>query len=235
MPAKKKMCGKVAEIFSSLQGEGKYLGTRQVFLRLAGCDFDCVWCDTPLARRETPAAFETLNVLEVLARVRALAGNCRSVSVTGGEPLLQKDFLKAFLPRLKQVGFAVHLETNGICFRALKEVISSVDVVAMDIKLPSSTKCRPCWMEHEEFLKIAKRREVFIKAVITLRTEKKDVARMVRLIKGIAPDVPLFLQPNTRELRRGVLMRCLEFQNYCLKHLPDVRITPQMHKILGVR
>ena len=76
------------------------------------------------------------------------------------------------------------LETNGILDRHLAEIIDDADIIAMDFKLPSSTKCRPYWEEHEAFLRIARQKEVFIKVVISSDTDKEDIARSVELVAG---------------------------------------------------
>src|SRR3989338_4721602 len=160
---------KISEVFSSIQGEGKYAGVRQVFVRFYECNMRCRWCDTPYAigdpsthatpskrgefaqdsaRRgkgempmlHKPGHFEEGDLEKLLAKVEELKPGCHSVSLTGGEPLVQKDFLKEFLPRLKKAGLGTYLETNGIMPDELREVAGDIDVVAMDLKLPSSTK-----------------------------------------------------------------------------------------------
>lgn len=228
------MKAKVSEIFSSIQGEGKYAGVKQVFVRFFGCSLACLWCDTLFARRGEEN-FCLLSVEQVLRRVRQLWDKTHSVSLTGGEPLQQKAFIERLLPHFKKLSMPVYLETNGIHYRELKDIIPLVDIVAMDMKLPSSTQCPAYWDEHEKFLKIASRKEVFIKAVVTAATKKSDIERAARIVAVINPDITFILQPNSKEPRDKSVARCLAFQNYCLKYLRDVRILPQMHKILGFK
>ena len=85
------------------------------------------------------------------------------MSLTGGEPLLQKDFLKGLLSLFKESRMISYLETNGILYKELQSIIDDIDIIAMDFKLPSSTKCRSFWDEHKRFLEVALRKEVFIK------------------------------------------------------------------------
>ena len=226
---------KVSEIFQSIQGEGKYAGTRQVFVRFYECNMHCVWCDTPYAIGDTPGRFKEYAQGELLERINQLGRDCPSVSLTGGEPLVQKDFLKLFLPLLKKTRLKAYLETNGVLPQELKEVIDDIDIVAMDMKLPSSTKCRPYWQEHEEFLKIACRKDVFIKAVVSSDTLKSDIEKTVELIAKTSRHTVFILQPNYFEMKNGAPARCLEFQEYCLKYLSDVRVMPQMHKFMKLR
>jgi organic radical activating enzyme len=157
------------------------------------------------------------------------------VSLTGGEPLVQNDFIKELLPSLKKEGMRSYLETNGIFDRHLAQIIGDVDIIAMDLKLPSSTKCRPYWEEHAAFLRIARQKEVFIKTVISSDTQKEDVVRSVELVAGIDPNIPFILQPNYFERQNGALNRCLDYQDYCRQYLTDVKVMSQMHKMWKIR
>ena len=98
------MNAKISEIFQSIQGEGKYLGVRQVFIRFFGCRLGCRWCDTDYARNPQAGRFTEMNVDEVMGRAASLWAGCHSISLTGGEPLLQAGFLKELFPRLKKAG-----------------------------------------------------------------------------------------------------------------------------------
>ncbi len=98
----------VNEIFASIQGESTYAGDRCVFIRLAGCNLRCSWCDTPYAQTDEGA--RELGVEEILRE--AGRHGCRLVEITGGEPLLQAD-TKKLAERLLEEGLTVLLETNG--------------------------------------------------------------------------------------------------------------------------
>ena len=222
------MKARIAEIFESIQGEGKYLGVRTVFVRFADCNLKCAWCDTDHRQREE------LTEPELFSRVSERYHPGDMVSLTGGEPLLQWEFLKGFLPFLKDRGMPVLLETNGVLSEELDRIISLVDIVAMDFKLPSSTKGMAFWPEHERMLQVAWETDVFVKAVITAQTAVEDIKKAAVIIKKIRPATALYLQPNTEELQTGALARALEFQQYCLQELDDVRVVPQVHRLLGI-
>ena len=229
------MNAKILEIFQSIQGEGKYAGAPQVFVRFFECHMHCAWCDTPHSIGDTTRNFKEMSLAQVSAEVKNLWGNCHSVSLTGGEPLLQKDFIREFLPWLKENKMPAYLETSGVLYQELSEVIKDVDIVAMDFKLPSSTKCRDFWKEHAQFLKIARERDVFIKAVISSDTQKEDIQKSIELIAANDPNLLFILQPNYFELKNGVVKKCLAFQEECLKYLKHVRVMPQMHKIMKLK
>lgn len=229
------MNANLIEIFSSIQGEGKYAGVKQIFVRFFECNMHCVWCDTPHSIGDTTRKYKEFNLEDTLKQIKELSTGIHSVSLTGGEPLLQATFIKMLLPELKKLKLPSYLETNGVLPEELKKVIDQIDIVAMDLKLPSSTQCRSYWTEHEEFLKIAKTKDVFLKTVITSDTDKNDVLRAAETVAAIDRDILFILQPNTFELNNGVVRKCVEFQNDLLKRLTNVRILPQMHKFLKVR
>ena len=120
---------KIAEIFRSLQGEGRNQGKPCLFIRLAGCNLHCHWCDTPYA--QTGGKEMNLEgVLEQLMRV-----NPAYVCITGGEPLLQADDLEPVIVSLHRRGTEIDIETNGtINFTRLQPYAS----ICMDVKCPSS-------------------------------------------------------------------------------------------------
>lgn len=96
----------LAEIFYSIQGEGAYAGTPAVFVRLAGCNLACDFCDTDYSLKFLAS------VDEVVARVRAAGGSCPMVVLTGGEPLAQSE-ATALIDALRSDGRRVHVESNG--------------------------------------------------------------------------------------------------------------------------
>jgi len=221
----------ISEIFLSIQGEGLYAGMRQIFVRFGACNISCEWCDTDLPKKNE----KELSADEIMMRVVELNESCHSVSFTGGEPLLEKDMIKVLCPMVRQEGLRVYLDTNGVLHEALAEVIDDVDVIAMDIKLPSSSKCPPLWEEHERFLKVAFAKEVFIKIVVTADTDSDEMRRAAEMIAGVCPSLTVILQPNSYELDAGSVTRAQELQKDCADILADVRVLPQMHKLLGLR
>lgn len=118
----------VNEIFHSLQGESTRVGLPTVFVRLTGCPLRCSWCDSEYAF----TGGESLTVAQVLERVAML--NCRTVCVTGGEPLSQKE-CPELLSALCDAGYDVTLETSGaLDIAGLDARVSRI----MDIKAPGS-------------------------------------------------------------------------------------------------
>jgi len=121
---------KVVEVFASIQGEGRFIGEPTVFVRLAGCNMRCRWCDT----KDSWRGGVEKSVEEVAGEVRS--HGLDAVCITGGEPLLQADELLKLVRVLKEDGCCITLETNGSIYDAA--VFREVDHVACDMKPPSS-------------------------------------------------------------------------------------------------
>lgn len=223
------MKARISEIFESFQGEGIYVGQPQVFVRLYGCNLSCRYCDTRSYRftEMTPAQF--------LWELSAFSGRVPAVSFTGGEPLLQAEFLACVLPQVRQMGFAVYLETNGTLPQALEKVIEQVDVVAMDLKLPSSTGCRAFWEEHREFLKIASGKEVFLKAIITGDTVERDIKQCCAVVSEVYPGGVLVLQPDAHGPSGALEPALRRMQAICAGSGVTSCVIPQVHKLVGMR
>lgn len=239
----------ITEIFSSLQGEGLYLGERHIFIRFAGCPWRCRYCDTPdsLSAENQP----TLTVQETLEKVADLAKEKppRAVSLTGGEPLLQVDFIEALLPPLKSMGHRVYLETSATHPHLLRRVLDGVDVVAADIKLPSAIG-RPFWAEHEEFLRLAGEK-AFVKVVLTDRTTDEEIEDTLSLLTRLSPVPPLVLQPVTPisdlsfrlqdaqstaplQVRPPSPPKMVTWWEWAKQKVPMVKMIPQLHPVWGM-
>ena len=172
----------ISEIFSSLQGEGTHLGERHLFLRFESCNIHCEYCDE---LGKPGYDFDLDSVVESLIKLDQELGSHPYVSLTGGEPLVYVSFLKPLLPRLKEIGFKIYLETNGILWKALEQVISLTDVVAMDVKPASVTQERSFLKQHEAFLKIALQKETFIKMICSKEIDLDEFRELCCMIREV--------------------------------------------------
>ena len=228
----KKRCGvkaKIAEIFDSVQGEGLYLGEKQIFVRFFNCNLSCAYCDTKFNR------FTEYEPQELFEEIKLYRDKYHSISFTGGEPLLYGDFLKEILGLTSGRGYRHYLETNGTLFFELEKLIDRIDIIAMDLKFPSSTGMGNLWQLHRKFLKIAARKEVFLKAIICQVTSEEDLQEGLAMIKEISPFSVLVLQANSYE-NQGVLQeKLLNFKEIANQQGVVTCIIPQIHKIMGLR
>lgn len=243
----------IIEIFSSIQGEGTYVGYRQIFIRFAGCNLACNYCDTPFHEQDfcnlqvfagseeykkikNPVSSDRLfEKIDNLNRIQH-----HSISLTGGEPLLNTDFLAEFLPNLqkKHPETKIYLETNGTLFEELEKIIENIDIISMDLKLKSSTGVDFPFEKHKKFLEIAQKykKEIFAKAVITSKISDEEINELLGLIKSFEKPISLILQP-VNSIRKEILLsprNIMEIQEKFLKKLDDVRVIPQVHKFINL-
>ena len=150
---------KIKEIFTSIQGEGPFIGYKQLFIRFCYCNLNCKYCDTDFSSDNA----KEVSPEEILSVINK-ATDCHSVSLTGGEPLLYKDFIKEFAPACN---IPLYLETNGTLSESLKEIIDYLTFISADIKLPSVAGNSPLWDSHNNFFEIASKKILFAKAVFS--------------------------------------------------------------------
>ena len=243
----------IIEIFSSVQGEGKYVGTRQVFVRFEGCNIDCRYCDTdfkvgvhPVCLVENIAGsgnlmriVNPLGAEEVMRQVEMVMNGVphHSLSFTGGEPLLHSRAIAKLAPRLRnELGLKILLETNGTLPELLAEIIEFVDIISMDFKMPSALKRdKEVFETHRKFLELASRKDVYTKIIMTNTLTMEEFSRAVEIIAGVNRDIQLVLQPVTPfgGLVPPSAASLLEYQGIALHRLNDVRIIPQTHRMLN--
>ena len=235
----KNLQAEISEIFSSLQGEGPYLGVKQIFVRFGRCNMHCGYCDElEKMKEEVFTVYPLERLLGEVDMMELEKGPHHSISLTGGEPLFYTKFLKNYLPKLKEKGFTTYLETNGTLPKELKEVIKWCDIIAMDMKPASSTGDRPFEKEHEAFLKTAIQKEVFIKVVVTPETKADEIERTIQIVQNTNPKIPFIFQPLSEPFGiSSAAMKLIEqsFFHLAKESLHDVRVIPQMHKIWSIR
>ena len=232
----------IIEIFSSVQGEGKFAGARQIFLRLAGCNLNCAYCDTAFAAakfcdaaingKKLPNPVDATDTAAIINAANAKTP-CHSLSFTGGEQLLHTDFIKNLA---EQTDIKIMLETNGTLPGKLRQIIDVADIVSMDIKLPSATG-QNLWAQHGEFISIAKSKDLYFKVVIAADTPDAEFFAAADLIADYGgKNALLYLQPATplREIAAPNMKKMFALQDYALQAGIDARILPQVHRFLNV-
>ncbi len=202
---------RVSEIFFSLQGETSRVGLPTVFVRLTGCPLRCGYCDTEYAFY----GGESISISAILEKVSGYASHY--VTVTGGEPLAQKECLE-LLRLLCDTGYLVSLETSG----ALD--ISGVDVrvsKVLDIKTPGSGELQKNRWANLEHLT----RHDELKFVLC---DEADYQWAVKMICERQLDIicPILFSPVYGKLDPGMLA------TWVLRDRLPVRMQIQLHKLL---
>lgn len=200
---------KIAEIFSSLQGEGRTSGYPTVFVRLAGCNLSCSYCDTPASR----SGGKDLPVTEVYTTV--MQEKPVNICITGGEPLLQLEEVVILAERLKNTGRVVSVETNGtIPFEPLHPFAT----ICMDVKCPSSGE------ESDLTLLASIRPEDSVKFVVG---SDEDLAYMRDVLSRYRIQGEIFISPVHGTDYQQVA-------SYILSNNLPARMQLQLHKCIGI-
>lgn len=211
------------------------MGSRNLFIRFYGCNMCCLYCDT------AQKSYKTFTKEGLLGKVLDFEDGYNELSITGGEPLLYADFLKEFLPLFRRHRRnKVYLETNGTLPEKLEAVSSLVDIVCMDIKLPSSSGAPESVLEsHARFIAGCADRDLVIKAVITGLTTIDDIKKMARLLDLREGETSVVLQPVTvfsGSPAGADEEMMLLFREYLKKETgKNAVILGQMHKYAGIR
>ncbi len=240
------MAAYISEIFNSIQGEGLYGGTRQVFVRFEKCQLHCAYCDTPQARgvsrtcrvEKTPGKRDFYDLKNPLDRekveelLRKLwSPSTKHVSLTGGEPLIHADFIKTL-----DIEYPLYLETNAGFPEKAAELEGMVAIASCDIKLPEheSTDHYDELLKNElETIGIFNRSsETFVKVIVLPETTTQSIHPAVEGVASIDRNIPLILQPVTSDKKVPARL-LLELMDYAGERLKDVRVIPQMHRIIG--
>ena len=201
---------KINEIFYSLQGEGKWTGLPNIFIRTTGCNLRCSFCDTKYAYDEG----ETMSTEEIVENIKNYP--CKNVCITGGEPLIQDETLDLINILIKE-GYKICLETNGS--KKLEELSNNKSLmISLDIKCPSSKMNEKMQLENINLLE----QKDQLKFIIT---NKKDYNYAKKMIYKYKPICYVFFQPvwgiNPNNLAKWIINDGL-----------NVQISLQLHKIL---
>lgn len=225
------MRANLIEIFKSIQGEGYYIGVKQLFIRFSGCNLSCYYCDTPKISKvcsdhvnstTLPNPVSTSYVQELID-----SSHVHSICFTGGEPMLQAEFI-AGLKKTKPF----YLESNMSLPEKAKK-LKFVDFVAGDLKVKESgIQNYSEFLENSvncfKILKNTRRRKTFCKIVLPEKFDEEEVINASIQIKDYV--FGFVLQP----VFGSKLEKILKLQDSMME-LADTRVIPQVHKYLGVR
>ncbi|MBE6510554.1 MAG: 7-carboxy-7-deazaguanine synthase QueE [Methanobrevibacter millerae] len=227
----------IIEIFSSFQGEGVLIGQRQIFVRFAGCNLNCDYCDTKHSISKKEGMLMTPE--EVVSKIESiLTPDCHTISFTGGEPSLYPEFINEVS---KLTDLNIMLETNGT-LPANIDLIDNLDIVSLDIKLKEQFKGH---FDEDIFLNeikslnllIEKSINVYCKVVILPSLKIESFEEVIKKIDEEIIDennIQFIIQPSSPLNEWNNLSeRLFEFSEIVGKYF-EVSTIPQIHKILNI-
>jgi 7-carboxy-7-deazaguanine synthase len=187
---------KLAELFHSIQGEGKLAGVPSVFVRASGCNLRCVWCDTPYASWHPEG--DDVPVNEIVRRIRQYS--TKHVVLTGGEPMIMPDIVE-LCDALKSAGHHITIETAATIFKPLK-----LDLASLSPKLANSTPHGTTFVKsHEEnrlnigviqqFIDSAPKFQ--LKFVVASDSDLDEIQEILEQLKNVEPWDVLLMPEGT--------------------------------------
>lgn len=202
---------KIASIFCSIQGESTTQGEITSFIRLSGCNLDCSYCDTKWSHKDGT----DMSLSEIISSVKK--HKSKYVTVTGGEPLLQKNCF-SLLQMLAEQNFETSLETNGTI--DISEVHCGVRII-MDIKCPESGMERFNYLKNTESLKP----DDELKFVLSSETDYEWAKEIIYRLK-LADKCKILMSPIEKTMTSRQLAELI------LRDKLEVRLNLQLHKLI---
>ena len=217
---------RIAEMFTSVQGEGIYVGVPSVFIRVSGCNLRCGWCDTPYASWAPEGPVRELNDIAA----EALGHQIQHIVLTGGEPMLF-DAIGPLATALREGGRTITIESAGTVFREVE-----CDLMSISPKLANSTPDADSgWVERHEATRLDRspleqlmgRYECQLKFLVDPDQpgDIEEIEHLLGDLPGIAPERVLLMAEGTdsatlNRRRRLLAPICIE-RNW--------RLTPRLH------
>jgi len=234
---------KLSEIFTSIEGEGILFGTKTMFVRLAGCPLKCHWCDTPYALPMDSGSNYSIDEVKDLIS-KSLHPNTYKVNFTGGEPLVQHEAVIELAKFVRQKGIRTYLESA--CYDSAKfaKVLPHIDLVKVEFKLKDSKvvdeKHYGGLLQSElDCLKLAigSGKTTYMKIVVTNSSSLKEFKELVHeVFRAARPaEIAGFIIQPSYKIDEPTLDVLFGFYDAVYPVYDQVRVVPQLHKVIGVR
>ncbi len=234
---------KISEIFTSIEGEGILFGTKTMFVRLAGCPLKCYWCDTPYALPMDSGIDYPIDEAKELISKR-LQPNTYKVNFTGGEPLVQYQVVIELAKFVRQKGLRIYLESA--CYDAVRfaKVLPYVDLCKVEFKLRDSkvvneNRYYNLLKNELDCLKQSVRscKTTYIKVVVTNSSNLNEFKEIVHEVFRMAKPSELagFIIQPSYTVDEPTLDVLFGFYDAVYPLFDQVRVVPQLHKIMGAR
>ena len=235
---------RISEIFTSIEGEGIFVGKKTLFIRLSGCHLKCRWCDTKYALPLDSGIDYQIDEIKDLI-IKELQPFTYKVNFTGGEPLLQTeavielaDFMK------KQTNLKTYMESSCFDSELFSKVLPYIDICKIEFKTDDSKV-----VEDEKYdnlllneikcleLALESNKATYIKIVVTNSTNLESFKNLVyNISKKIDPSyITGFIIQPSYGIDQPTVNKLLDTYDIVQPMFPEVRIIPQLHKEIGAR
>jgi 7-carboxy-7-deazaguanine synthase len=229
------------EIFTSVEGEGILYGTKTLFVRLAGCPFTCFYCDTaeslPMDSGTEYSIEEANNLID-----KKLEKNTYKVNFTGGEPLVQSEAVLDMAKHVKSRNIPTYLESSCYDSKKFSIVLPFIDFIKIEFKTPDAnfvdTKHYSKLIENAlECLKasVQAKKITYIKIVVSSKTELESLNELLgKIFNTISKeDISGFIIQPTFGIAEPSLEQLLKLYDLVYPYYTEVRVVPQLHKLIG--
>ena len=235
---------RVSEIFTSIEGEGIFVGKKTLFIRFSGCHLKCRWCDTKYALPLDSGTEYQMDEIEDLI-IRELQPFTYKVNFTGGEPLLQTDAVIKLADFIKkQTNLKTYIESSCFDSELFSKVLPYIDICKIEFKTDDSKVVENEVYDNLLFneikcleLAVESNKTTYIKIVVTNSTNLESFKNLVYSIsKKIKPsDILGFIIQPSHGVDQPTVNKLLDTYDIVQPMFPEVRIIPQLHKEIGAR
>ena len=232
---------RIFEIFTSIEGEGIFYGTKTLFVRLAGCPFTCFYCDT---KESLPLdSGKEFSIEDAITEIGSqIQSNTFKVNFTGGDPLLQHQAVALLAKNIQDRKIPTYLESSCFDVDRFNHVLPFIDYVKIEFKTRESEFVD---IKHYEKLiseslkclesSINQQKITYIKIVVSSKTKITDFNNLVENIFKIrnSEKISGFIIQPTYGISEPSLEQLMEMYDCVFPKFRDVKIVPQLHKFIG--
>ncbi|PIW33543.1 MAG: organic radical-activating protein [Nitrosopumilales archaeon CG15_BIG_FIL_POST_REV_8_21_14_020_37_12] len=229
------------EIFTSVEGEGILFGTKTLFVRLAGCPFTCFYCDTkeslPLDSGKEYTIDEACKLIDT-----TLQNQTYKVNFTGGDPLIQHHAVAELAKHIQSKKIPTYLESSCFDSERFNNILPFIDIVKIEFKTKDSDFVDS---KHYERLignairclesSVSAKKTTYIKIVVSSKTKSEDLKSLVdKIFHVVSKDqIDGFVIQPTFGVAEPSLDLLLELYDIVYPYYGDVKVVPQLHKLIG--
>ncbi len=232
---------RIFEIFTSIEGEGIFYGTKTLFVRLAGCPFTCFYCDT---KESLPLdSGKEFSIEDAITEIGSqIQSNTFKVNFTGGDPLLQHQAVALLAKNIQDRKIPTYLESSCFDVDRFNHVLPFIDYIKIEFKTRESEFVD---IQHYEKLiseslkclesSINQQKITYIKIVVSSKTKITDFNNLVENIFKIrnSEKISGFIIQPTYGISEPSLEQLMEMYDCVFPKFRDVKIVPQLHKFIG--